>query len=422
MKTTSKVCGFKAPSPLLRLPSFDIVSDVGIDSMHCVFLGVVKQLLGLWFDSKHSGQRWYCGNIFEKVDKRLLEIKPPSVITRIPRSIQHHLKFWKATEYRNWLLYYSLPCLKGILDEEYHQHYALLVGAITFLSGRSISPEQLEIARKFLMHFVEMYDAHYGCRYVLMNQHLLLHLAKSVNDHGPLWSSSLFVFEDWNGDIGNYFHGTQNVANQIMTAVRSHQCLPQLINELPPGCAKDLVLQLRGQTSKTNRTHLKEDFYAVGALTKGRATNTGYEDDLISILGVESLSDITFFSRLQIGEAVVHSKSYKRVTRRNNYTITYQKEESICYGQIEVFFVVRDDARMVCGAVLSSMAVSSKQVCKSHMILGSPVSHIVCLRQPNRNRFTVVPLEDIIDVCVYMKFSDCDLGYAAVFPNHIERD
>ena len=67
-----------------------------------------------------------------------------------------------ATEYRNWLLYYSLPCMKGILDEEYHQHYALLVGAITFLSGRSITPEQLETAGKFLMHFVEMYDAYYG--------------------------------------------------------------------------------------------------------------------------------------------------------------------------------------------------------------------------------------------------------------------
>ena len=114
----------------------------------------------------------------------------------------------------------------------------------------------------------------------------------------------------------------------------------------------------------------------------------------------------------------MHSKAYKRVTRRNNYTITYQKEESICYGQIEVFFVVRDDVRMVCGAVLSSLEVSSKQVCKLHVILGSLLSHIVCLHQPNRNRFTVVPLEDIIDVCVYMKFSDCDLGYAALFPNH----
>ena len=48
-----------------------------------------------------------------------------------------------------------------------------------------------------------------------MNQHMLLHLKKSVSDHGPLWSSSLFVFEDWNGDIGNYFHGTQNIPSQV---------------------------------------------------------------------------------------------------------------------------------------------------------------------------------------------------------------
>ena len=72
---------------LLQLPSFDIVSGIGIDTMHCVYLGVVKQLVGLWFNSKHNGQRWYCGNHIERVDKHLLEIKPPSVVTRIPRSI-----------------------------------------------------------------------------------------------------------------------------------------------------------------------------------------------------------------------------------------------------------------------------------------------------------------------------------------------
>lgn len=67
-----------------------------------------------------------------------------------------------ATEYRNWLFYYSLPCLKGILNEDYYQHYALLVGGIILLSGRSISPGQLEMAGKFLMHFVEMFDVYYG--------------------------------------------------------------------------------------------------------------------------------------------------------------------------------------------------------------------------------------------------------------------
>lgn len=90
------VSGFKSPSPLLQLPSFYTVNGIGIDSVHCVFLGVVKQLFGLWFNSKHSGQRWYCGNSVEKVDMRLLAINPPSVITRVPRSIEHHVKFWKV--------------------------------------------------------------------------------------------------------------------------------------------------------------------------------------------------------------------------------------------------------------------------------------------------------------------------------------
>lgn len=52
-----QVCGFKVPSPLLKLPSSHIVNGIAIDAMHCVFLGVVKQLVGLWFNSKHSGPK-----------------------------------------------------------------------------------------------------------------------------------------------------------------------------------------------------------------------------------------------------------------------------------------------------------------------------------------------------------------------------
>ena len=46
--------------------------------------------------------------------------------------------------------------------------------------------------------------------------HNLLHLVEDVIANGPLWCNSLFVFEDWNGDITNFFHGTQNIPNQVM--------------------------------------------------------------------------------------------------------------------------------------------------------------------------------------------------------------
>lgn len=91
-----KVNGLRAPSALLRLPTFDIVKGIGVDSMHCIFLGVVKQLLTLWFSSKHSGQQWSCLSDVERVDKRLLQIQPPNIITRTPRSIESHLRFWKG--------------------------------------------------------------------------------------------------------------------------------------------------------------------------------------------------------------------------------------------------------------------------------------------------------------------------------------
>ena len=156
-------------------------------------------------------------------------------------------------------------------------------------------------------------------------------------------------------------------------------------------------------SSRTNRTPLKDDFYAVGALKKGKSTNADYEDDLL-FLGVESISEVTFFSRLQIGEAVFHSRAYKRVSRRNNYTIAYQQRDSTCYGYIEAFFSVRKNPRVPCGAVIAPMSMSGRLVWKSHEVLGSPISHIVCLHEPNKNQFTVVPLDDIIDMCLYEVF------------------
>ena len=46
--------GVKGLSILSELPFYDIVSGFVTDSMHGVGMGVVKQLVGLWLDSKYS--------------------------------------------------------------------------------------------------------------------------------------------------------------------------------------------------------------------------------------------------------------------------------------------------------------------------------------------------------------------------------
>lgn len=147
-----------------------------------------------------------------------------------------------------------------------------------------------------------------------------------------------------------------------------------------------------------------------------------FEDDLLLFLDVESISDVRLFNRVQFGDAVFHSRMYKRVSRRNSHTVAYQQEEDTRYGQIEVFFVVSQDPVATCGAVIAPMAKSPQHVCECHELLGNTVQHIVPLQNPSKNRFDIVLLENIIDVCLYMKFSDSDIGYAAHFPNHFEKD
>ena len=129
---------------------------------------------------------------------------------------------------------------------------------------------------------------------------------------------------------------------------------------------------------RTNRTHIKKEFYTIGALKKG-APGAPYEDDLLLFLGVESIGFVNFFKRLQIGDAVFHSQLYKRVSRRNSFTVAYTKGQGTSYGQMQVFFLLKEDPRMTCGAIIAPMSKSNELICESHVVLGSIVDHIVPL-------------------------------------------
>ena len=93
---------------LYAFKRFDIIKSVGIDYMHSILLGVVKKLLEAWFFSTLKLKPWYIGNSINILGKKLRNIKTPNVIGRIPGSF-NDLKQWKASEYRNFPLFYSVP-------------------------------------------------------------------------------------------------------------------------------------------------------------------------------------------------------------------------------------------------------------------------------------------------------------------------
>ena len=89
--------GIKGLSALHILPSYDVVSGVVIDYMHCVLEGVNKKLLTVWFESGFR-KPYYIKQQIDAVNQRLHLVKPPDIITRTPRGVDVFKK-WKGVKH-----------------------------------------------------------------------------------------------------------------------------------------------------------------------------------------------------------------------------------------------------------------------------------------------------------------------------------
>ncbi|OXU21886.1 hypothetical protein TSAR_010800 [Trichomalopsis sarcophagae] len=79
--------GIKGPSIVSKIPNFDMIHGFPPDYMHSCLLGVVKLFGTEWFDSKNSDKEWYMGLKINEFNNKFLAIKPPTEITRVPRSV-----------------------------------------------------------------------------------------------------------------------------------------------------------------------------------------------------------------------------------------------------------------------------------------------------------------------------------------------
>ena len=132
----------------------------------------------------------------------MTNIFPPCEINRTPRTLQDLLRF-KASEFRNFLLHYSLPILKNLLPNDHYKHWSLLVYAIVKFNGSEITEAEHRSATNALRTFVFQVQDLYGEEFMKYNVHLLLHLPESVTYFGALWASSAFPYEDYNHMLRN---------------------------------------------------------------------------------------------------------------------------------------------------------------------------------------------------------------------------
>ena len=75
--------------------------------------------------------------------------------------IHMYMYVYAGAQLREWLLYFSLPVLHGILPSSLFSHYCYLVAGVHIVLADAISPAQMSCAddcfREFYSHFSTIY-------------------------------------------------------------------------------------------------------------------------------------------------------------------------------------------------------------------------------------------------------------------------
>ncbi|XP_043472842.1 uncharacterized protein LOC122505365 [Leptopilina heterotoma] len=228
------IFGVKAYSHLINLLGFNFIYGVVVDSMHCCS-GIAKQFATTWFgNAKKSGI--FSKSKIEDIDKTLNNFKVPHQIIRLTRPFSEKA-FWKSREWENWILFYSPIILKDVLPEELFCHWILFVEALYLLLKEDIRIQDIDFADQLLHEFVAQTEIIYSKVSMTFNIHLLLHLARSVFEWGPLWSHNAYAFESANGQLLKVIHAAKGVHNQVCRRISLRYCMISLRDRIYPHCS-----------------------------------------------------------------------------------------------------------------------------------------------------------------------------------------
>lgn len=234
VESNQPIFGVKCPSQLINLICYDIIYGCIVDSMHCTS-GIAKQFATTWFGNKNKAGL-LSRSVITIIDTLTNNIKAPHQIVRFARSFSDK-EYWKAREWENWIMFYSMVVLQDILPDDLLMHWALFVEAFYILSKTELTIHEVDFADKLLREFVGKTELLYGKAAMTFNVHSLVHLARSVSDWGPLWSHNAYAFESGNGELLKVIHASKGVHHQICRRISLKYSFISLKEHVNPFCS-----------------------------------------------------------------------------------------------------------------------------------------------------------------------------------------
>ncbi|XP_031781767.1 uncharacterized protein LOC116416702 isoform X1 [Nasonia vitripennis] len=153
----------------------------------------------------------------QELDEKIIKIAAPHQISRLSRLISCR-NDWKAREWENYVLYYSVPLLTEHISRNHLSHWLLFVESLFILLQSSINIKQLDNANKMLHEFV----------------------AKCVLNWGPLWCQSTFSFESANQTLLKAIKCSKGVTLQILRYINMNHMVSIVQERVYPD-ANELV-------------------------------------------------------------------------------------------------------------------------------------------------------------------------------------
>ncbi|XP_077491795.1 uncharacterized protein LOC144102383 [Amblyomma americanum] len=357
--TQQAKCGVKGSNVLFHLAFFSFPAGFVVDYMHAVCAGFVRHTACMWFDTSMLFP-YSLGGKIDEIDQQLCVLKPIWEISRLPRSLKVR-KYWKASEWRNWLLFYSPVVLNNILPRVYYKNWLKLVKVMHFLLADTVAVEKLKEAGRTMYVFVREYQDLYGIAHMTYNTHLLLHLVASVEVWGPLWNYSAYAFEGMNGQLVQLVNGTRYAGWQVVEKFYFLSNLPIIwdkCSHFEDAHSKHLLMKyfLRGYNLRKN----SQSTCGVVFFGKGETCNRGIS-----------------YKKVLIGSFLYCTKGLDKSRRLNSFVCI-----NGIFGQIENILAICVEGHRSCACVrrvvfhLRKLHVVRKFVADN---LSGAIIHEVCM-------------------------------------------
>ena len=214
--------GIKGRSLLLDQPNFDYTSDIPCEYMHCVCLGIGKNMMELTYKIGKNRTRV---TTRQRCDPKLFN--DLIILVQVPREFPRRCRNldtanFKAQEYRSCILFFFPIILKNI-PEIYKKEKQLWLALVFMVRSCVIPNEEFSNVSRDTIYtacelFYNLYFELFGQRNCTYTVHIVpSHLLK-IRGNVPFTERSAFRFESFYSEMKNLFKpGTSSPLKQILS-------------------------------------------------------------------------------------------------------------------------------------------------------------------------------------------------------------